>query len=75
MIFYQKKQQNPMYAKFLSCMEEFIFTEEDYRKAIIRFLEICDSEPGTPEHDEATQLSKLMEKYESVSFYERQKYN
>ncbi len=64
-----------MYAKFLSCMEEFIFTEEDYRKAIIRFLEICDSEPGTPEHDEAIQLSKLMEKYESVSFYERQKYN
>jgi len=56
-------------------MQELIFTEEEYRRAIVRFLEICDAEPGTSEYDEAILLSKLMEKYENMSFYERSKYN
>ncbi len=56
-------------------MQELIFTEEEYRKAIMRFLEICDAEPGTSEYEEALQLSKLMENYENLSLYERQKMN
>jgi hypothetical protein len=56
-------------------MQELIFTEEEYRRAIMRFLEICDAEPGTSEYEEAILLSNLMEKYESLSFYERQKLN
>jgi hypothetical protein len=56
-------------------MQELIFTEEEYRRAIMRFLEICDAEPGTIEYEEAIQLSKLMEKYENLSYYERQKLN
>lgn len=56
-------------------MNEPIFTEEEYRKAIMRFLEICDSEPGTPEYDEALKLSHLMEKYENLSCYERRLLN
>lgn len=60
---------------FFMTMQDYIFTEEDYRKAIIRFLEICDAEPGTAEYEEALLLSSLMEKYESMSFYERQKLN
>lgn len=48
-----------------------IFTEDDYRKAIRRFLDICDAEPGSPEHEEALVLSKLMEQYENYSCYER----
>jgi hypothetical protein len=56
-------------------MQELIFTEEEYRKAIIRFLEICDAEPGTSEYEEAIMLSNHMERYENLSFYERCKYN
>jgi hypothetical protein len=56
-------------------MQELIFTEEEYRKAIMRFLEICDAEPGTVEYDEAILLSNLMEKYENLSIFERQKLN
>jgi hypothetical protein len=56
-------------------MHEMILTEEEYRKAIMRFLEICDAEPGTPEHEEAMQLTKLMEDYETRSCYERRNMN
>ncbi|HPR86039.1 MAG TPA: hypothetical protein PLG33_08300 [Prolixibacteraceae bacterium] len=57
------------------CMQKMILTEDDYRRAIMRFLEICDAEPGTPEHDEALQLTKLMEDYENLSCYERRSMN
>jgi hypothetical protein len=56
-------------------MIERFFTEDDYRKAIIRFLEICDAEPGTPEFDEALKLTKYMEEYENFSCYERRNLN
>lgn len=56
-------------------MHERIFTEEEYRKAIKRFLEICDSEPGTQEHEEAIQLTRLMEQYENLSCFERRHLN
>lgn len=56
-------------------MHDLIFTEEEYRRAIKRFLDICDSEPGSPEHDEAVILSRLMEKYENLSCYERRQLN
>jgi hypothetical protein len=56
-------------------MHEMIFTEDEYRKAIMRFLEICDVEPGTPEHEEVLLLTKLMEDYENLSCYERRSLN
>jgi hypothetical protein len=52
-------------------MYERILTEEEYRKAIIRFLEICDAGPDTPEFEEAKELTRFMEKYENLSCYER----
>ncbi|MBN2807063.1 MAG: hypothetical protein JXR22_10435 [Prolixibacteraceae bacterium] len=56
-------------------MYDPILSEDDYRKAIRRFLDICDAEPGTPEHEEAIHLSKLMEQYENYSCYERRYLN
>lgn len=56
-------------------MPGIIVTEEDYRKAIIRFLEICDADPGTPEFEEAQELTLLMERYENMSCFERRQYN
>lgn len=56
-------------------MHDPIFTEEEYRRAIKRFLEICDSEPGTPEYEEAIKLTQLMEKYENLSCFERRQLN
>jgi hypothetical protein len=56
-------------------MHDIIITEEDYRKAIMRFLEICDAEPGSKEHEEAIALTRLMERYENMSCYERRMYN
>jgi hypothetical protein len=56
-------------------MTERIFTEDDYRKAIIRFLEICDAEPDTPEFEEAMRLTAYMEEYEMLSCYERRQLN
>ena len=41
-----------------------IFTEDEYRKALKRFLEICDTEDYTPEADELEQLMTVMEIYE-----------
>lgn len=56
-------------------MQERILTEEEYRKAIIRFLDICDADPGSPEYEEAKRLSTLMEQYENLSCYERRHLN
>ena len=56
-------------------MRDKIFTEDEYRKAIIRFLEICDAEPGSPEYEEAIELTKLMEEYENMSCFERRHLN
>jgi antitoxin component HigA of HigAB toxin-antitoxin module len=48
-------------------MQDNIQTEEEYRKAIMRFLEICDAEPGTTEYEEAKDLTSKMELYEDDS--------
>lgn len=52
-------------------MQESIQTEEEYRRAIMRFLEICDAEPGTSEFDEAMELTRKMEVYEDDSCSEQ----
>ncbi len=52
-----------------------ILSEEEYRRAIIRFLEICDAEPGTPEYEEMKELTIFMEEYEKLSCYERKHIN
>jgi hypothetical protein len=44
-------------------MEE-IFTEDEYRVALRRFLEICDVAENTPESEELEQLITIMEIYE-----------
>lgn len=41
-----------------------IETEDDYRDAMKRFLEICDLPPKSSENDELMVLMYLMEKYE-----------
>lgn len=56
-------------------MGDRIYTEDEYRKAVVRFLEICDAEPGTPEHKEALRLTHIMEQYEKMSCYERRHLN
>ncbi|HNX56422.1 MAG TPA: hypothetical protein PKO30_12605 [Prolixibacteraceae bacterium] len=45
-------------------MKEVLVSEEDYRVALKRFLEICDAEENTPEADELEQLMTIMEIYE-----------
>jgi hypothetical protein len=56
-------------------MYDIILTEEDYRRAIMRFLEICDAEPGSFEFEEIKELTLLMERYENMSCVERRQYN
>jgi hypothetical protein len=56
-------------------MQDFIISEGEYRRAIVRFLEICDAEPGTPEFEEAIELTRMMESYENYSCYERRLMN
>lgn len=41
-----------------------IETEDDYREALKRFLEICETLGGAEESEELDQLMHLMEKYE-----------
>jgi hypothetical protein len=43
---------------------EPLFTEDEYREALKRFLEICDAEGNTPEAEELEQLMTIMEIYE-----------
>ncbi len=45
-----------------------ITTEEENRVALARLWEIFDSEPGTPEGDEAEILTNLIAKFEE-EFY------
>lgn len=45
-------------------MKQILFTEDEYRDALKRFLDICDAEDGTPEADELEQLITIMEIYE-----------
>ncbi len=45
-------------------MMEKLVTEDEYRDALNRFLEICNCAAGSPEADELVQLSVLMEIYE-----------
>ncbi len=56
-------------------MQEKITTEEEYRRAIMRFLEICDSEPGTFDFEEAKVLTELMEDYENKACNDYKKMN
>lgn len=60
--------------EFIRMHDKFL-TEDEYRRAIIRFLEICDAEPDSPEYEEAQQLTRLMEQYENMSCYERYQLN
>ena len=43
---------------------ETLFTEDDYREALKRFLEICDAPENSPEADELDKLMYLMQMYE-----------
>jgi hypothetical protein len=45
-------------------MKDVIFTEDEYREALKRFLEICDAPDFTAESDELEQLLTVMEIYE-----------
>jgi len=45
-------------------MIDALFTEDEYREALKRFLEICDSPDDTAEADELEQLMTVMEIYE-----------
>ena len=45
-------------------MMETLLTEDEYRQALKRFLEICDTDDNTPEADELDQLMIVMEIYE-----------
>ena len=45
-------------------MMEAIFTEDEYREALKRFLEICDTLDNTAEAEELEMLMTVMEIYE-----------
>lgn len=45
-------------------MMEIVLTEDDYREAMKRFLEICDAPENTIEADELEKLMYMMEEYE-----------
>lgn len=44
--------------------QEKIRTEEDYREALQRFLEIIEAPEGTPEAEELVELIRSLEIYE-----------
>jgi len=48
----------------LTGMIKTLFTEDEYREALKRFLEICDAPDYTDEADELEQLITVMEIYE-----------
>lgn len=56
-------------------MRDIIISEEEYRRAILRYLEVCDAEPDTEKYREAVKLTKLMELYEKMVDYDKQKCN
>jgi len=43
---------------------ERLFTEDDYREALKRFLRICDAPEDTPEAEELQLLMQLLQIYE-----------
>lgn len=45
-------------------MMEALFTEDDYRNALLRFFEIWNAPNNTPEAEEREQLKTSMENYE-----------
>ena len=45
-------------------MMETLFTEDDYREALKRFLEICGAPDNTPEAKELEKLMYSMQIYE-----------
>lgn len=45
-------------------MMQTLFTEDDYRQALKRFLEICDAAEDTPEANELERLMYWMQVYE-----------
>ena len=45
-------------------MKDIISTEDEYRIALKRFLEICDAAQGTPEAMDLEKLMYLLEIYE-----------
>lgn len=49
-------------------MIESITSEEENNAALARLWEIFDSEPGTPEGDEAERLTLLIEEFEKVAY-------
>ncbi len=44
--------------------QDKIKTEEDYREALKRFLEIIEAPDGTPEAEELVELIRCLEVYE-----------
>jgi len=45
-------------------MKDVISTEDEYRTALKRFLEICDAPEDSPEADDLEKLMYLLEVYE-----------
>jgi len=45
-------------------MKEILFTEDDYREALKRFLKICDAPECSSEINELEQLMIIIEIYE-----------
>ena len=45
-------------------MQETLYTEDDYREALKRFLEICDAPEDSPEAEDLEKLMTVMEIYE-----------
>ena len=45
-------------------MKDEIFTEDDYRKALKRFIEICDAPEESQEAEDLERLMNLLEIYE-----------
>lgn len=45
-------------------MKDVIFTEDDYREALKRFLVICDAPEDAPESVDLEKLMVMLETYE-----------
>lgn len=45
-------------------MKDGIYTEDDYREALKRFIEICDALEDSPEAEDLDKLMYLLEVYE-----------
>lgn len=45
-------------------MKETLLTEDEYREALKRFLQLCDAPEDSPEAEELEHLMIIMENYE-----------